>query len=96
MITTTHGPFASFEQMMNDAKERAPYVEAAFHAALEEQIYAQMDSLKPTHHPEEIIDRLAKQCGLVIAVQYFHGNRRYTYKLTESEVFGEQFEQVTA
>jgi hypothetical protein len=94
-MTTTHGPFATFEQMMDDAKDRAPYVEAAFHAALEEQIFHHMD-YHGSHHPEEIIDRLAKQCGLVIDTKYFHGRPRYTYQLVEAEVFGEQFEQVAA
>lgn len=92
MTTTTYGPFATFQSAMIDAIQRAPYVEAAFHAALEEQIYLHMD-YHGRHDAEEIIDRLAKQCGLVIATQYYHGRPQYTYKLTEAELFGEPFEQ---
>jgi hypothetical protein len=92
VTTTTHGPFASFQQLIADAKKRAPYVEAAFHVCLEEQIFEHIDGTKPVHHAEEIIDRLAKQCGLVIDAKYFHGRTRFTYQLTEAEVFGEQFE----
>lgn len=84
-MTTTHGPFAEFKQLMDDAKKRAPYVATAFQVCLEEQIFEHVDN-HGTHHPEEIFDRLAKQCGLVIEYTFFHGRPRYTYQLVEEEV----------
>jgi hypothetical protein len=81
-VPTTHGPFTDFKQLIADATKRAPYVKPAFIACLEEQIFEHVDN-HGSHHAEEIFDRLAKQCGLVIEYTFYHGRPLYTYQLVE-------------
>jgi hypothetical protein len=85
-VSNVHGPFFKFEDAMTDAVKRAPFVEQAFIICLKEQIFAQMDGNTTSHHAEEIIDRLASQCGLVIDVRYFDDATIYSYELVDLAV----------
>ncbi|KVL49983.1 hypothetical protein [Burkholderia territorii] len=66
--TTTYGPFESFEEMMTDAGQRAPYVERAMQIVLTASVFEQLnDEQRDVNLPLDVlIDNMAKQCGMVI------------------------------
>ncbi|KGX17593.1 hypothetical protein [Burkholderia pseudomallei] len=66
--TTTYGPFDSFEEMMSDAGQRAPYVERAMQIVLTASVFEQLnDEQRDVNLPLDVlIDNMAKQCGMVI------------------------------
>jgi hypothetical protein len=73
-----HGPFPKFAAMMEDAMDREPYVQDALEVVLHDLAFSLVDEdLDITTW--DIINAMAKQCGMVIHVE----GDRWSYTLTE-------------
>jgi hypothetical protein len=96
--TTTHqvGYFHFFGDLVADLKKNVPYFATAMHVVLEEMFIENVDE-RLFHGFEDFINRLAKQCGIVIEMDGKLGHARYTYRMADAViVHGEQFEAVPA
>lgn len=95
MSTTTQrtiGYFHFFGDLVADAKKRVPFFANAMHVVLEEMFIENCDE-RLFHGFEDFVNRLAKQCGIVIVIDGKLGHARYTYTVAEDViVHGEQFE----
>lgn len=86
MSTTTKeeiGYFHFFGDMIADMKKRVSYAGPAIHVVLEELMIENVDT-RNFYSFEDFIDRLAAQCGIVIAMDGKLGSARYTYTVEEA------------
>lgn len=85
MPTTTNpiGYFHFFGDMLADMKKRVSYAGPAIHVVLEEMMVENVDT-RNFHSFEDFINRLSKQCGIVITMDGKLGSARYTYQVTEA------------